>query len=68
MISIFAYNIADMWGLVSTGTNKLYGFAVNKAYKFTENAQGPTGATTVVFNFANKGLSKTAGASFNGNF
>ena len=68
VISIFAYNIADMWGLISTGTNKLYGFAFNKAYKFTENAQGPNGATTVVFNFANKGLAKTAGASFNGSF
>jgi hypothetical protein len=55
-------------GLIRVAPNKLYGFALNKAYLFTENAHGPTGATAVVFNFANRGLAKTAGASFNGNF
>ena len=63
-----AHNITDLWGLVSAGTNKLYGFAFNRAYLFTENAQGPTGATIQVSNFANKGLAKTAGASLNGPF
>ena len=58
------HNIVDLFGLVSTGTNKLYGFAGTKAYKLNED----TGAKTQLFDFKNKGLQQIFGAAFNGNF
>ena len=62
------HGIVDLFGLVSTGVDKLYGFAFTKAYRFVENADGPTGQSVLLFDFANKGLTKIFGASFNGNF
>lgn len=58
------HNITDLFGLVSTGTNLLYGFAGTTAYRLNED----TGGKTVLFNFANKGLQQTYGAAYNGNF
>jgi hypothetical protein len=68
VLSVKSHNLNDMFGLASLGTNQLYGFAGTRMYRFTENAAGPTGATTVRFDFTGKGLVRINGASFNGNF
>jgi outer membrane protein assembly factor BamB len=68
VISSKPYAINDMYGLISTGRDKLYGFSETRAYRFTENAQGPTGGKVLLFNFAGRGLQATNGAAFNGNF
>jgi hypothetical protein len=58
------HNITDLFGLVSTGTNKLYGFAGTKVYLMNED----TGGSKALFDFAGKGMGLTQGAAFNGNF
>jgi hypothetical protein len=64
VLSSKTHGITDLFGLVSTGTNKLYGFAATSAYKLNED----TGGKTLLFNFAGKGLQQIYGAACNGNF
>lgn len=64
VLSTKSHGITDLFGLVSTGTNKLYGFAGTKAYKLNED----TGGKTQLFSFAGKGLQQIFGATYNGNF
>ena len=59
-----SHGITDLFGLVSTGTNKLYGFAGTSAYRLNED----TGGRTLLFNFSGKGLQQIYGAAYNGNF
>lgn len=68
VISTKAHGINDMFGLVSTATNRLYGVAGTKVYLFAENAAGPTGAVSLARDFTGRGLGPTFGAAFNGNF
>ncbi|MFO1073225.1 MAG: hypothetical protein U1E17_11260 [Geminicoccaceae bacterium] len=63
-ISSKLHNIANLFGLVSTGTNRLYGFADTQAYLLNED----TGGKTLLFQFAGRGLAQIYGAAFNGNF
>ena len=63
-ISSKLHNIANLFGLVSTGTNRLYGFADTQAYLLNED----TGGKTPLFQFAGRGLAQIYGAAFNGNF
>ena len=41
-LSSKTHNIVDLFGLASTGTNKLYGFAGTKAYKLNEDTEEET--------------------------
>lgn len=68
VLSTRLHNVRDMFGLVSTATNRLYGVAGTKIYLFAENAAGPTGAVSVARDFTGRGLGATFGAAFNGNF
>jgi hypothetical protein len=68
VVSAKTYSLNDMFGLVSTGTDKLYGFAGTNAYRLLENATGPTGGKTLLFGFSGKGLQQIYGAAYNGNF
>ena len=68
VLSLRTHGLNDLFGLASLGTNQLYGFAGTIMYQFTENAAGPTGATTVRFDFTGRGLVRINGASFFGNF
>lgn len=64
VLSSKTHGITDLFGLVSTGTDKLYGFAATNAYKLNED----NGAKTLLFSFSGKGLQQIYGAAFNGNF
>lgn len=64
VLSSKTHGITDLFGLVSTGTNKLYGFAGTKAYKLNED----NGGKTQLFSFAGKGLQQIYGAAYKGNF
>lgn len=63
-ISSKVHNIANLFGLVSTGTNRLYGFAATQAYLLNED----TGGKTLLFQLGGTGLSSIYGAAYNGNF
>jgi hypothetical protein len=63
-ISRKLHGIANMFGLVSTGTGRLYGFADTVAYKLDQN-----GRSTVLWDFTRSGvLQGINGAAYNGNF
>ena len=58
------HNIANLFGLVSTGVDRLYGFADTKAYKLDRN-----GGRITLRDFTRSGvLQGINGAAYNGNF
>jgi hypothetical protein len=64
-LSSKTHGIADLFGLVSTGRNGLYGFAGTKAYRLN----GKTGKYKELFDFTKGGLLRRInGAAYNGNF
>jgi hypothetical protein len=63
-ISRKLHGIANMFGLVSTGIGRLYGFADTVAYKLDQN-----GPSTMLWDFTRSGvLQGINGAAYNGNF
>lgn len=53
---VYNHGIRDLWGLVTIGSN-VYGFALNKAYWFTNNG-------ILYFDFSGKGFAKITGATY----
>lgn len=56
--------ITNLYGLISLGTDKLWGFSGTRAFTLND----ATGAPTLRFNFQGKGLTAISGAAYNGNF
>jgi hypothetical protein len=63
-ISHKRHGIVNLFGLVSTGTGRLYGFADSVAYKLDQQ-----GRATVLWDFTRSGVLRGIyGAAYNGNF
>ena len=68
VVSVKATDVVNLFGLVSTGTGKLYGFANTALYKLNPAATTVAGRATLIKDFAATGIGNIYGAAYNGNF
>jgi len=60
--------IGDVYGLVSTGKNLLYGFAQTSLYQLLPGASTPSKRAVLLKNLASKGVAQIYGAAYDGYF
>lgn len=60
--------ISNMFGLASTGTGLLYGFAGTSFYQIFPAAKSESARTKLLANFSTQGISEITGAAYDGNF
>ncbi len=61
-------NVVNLFGLVSTSTSHLYGFANTSLYRILPAATTVAGRAVLIKNFAGTGVSQIMGAAYNGDY
>jgi len=68
VVSVAQTNVTNLYGLVSTGTGQLYGFANESLYRIFPSAPTVAKRAVLIKNFASSGVGQIMGAAYNGDF